>query len=163
MESKCADSVRLSSPRCSSFLSCEYCCLSLFLFLALREVHNKLWKKLKDFAVANNVLAAQADQLENEAGSLKEAEEKLDSLAIEQGTNSANLVIVVKANHAIIKKQKELIKADTMASVMSAVLGSDRDESWTFDDGDINRLVLFMKGLPAIIVNESILRRKLSN
>ena len=117
---------------------------------------------MNEFAAVNNVLAAHVDQLEDEAGSLKETEEKLDSLAIEQGTNSANLVTIVKANNAIIKKQKELIKADTMASIMSTVLRSDRDESWTFDDREINRLVLFMKGLPAIVVNESILRQKLS-
>lgn len=112
--------------------------------------------------MANNILAAHVDQLENEVGYLKETEEKLDFLAIEQGTNAANLVNIVKTNDAIIKKQKELIKADTMASIMSTVLRSDRDESWTFDDGEINRLVLFMKGLPAIVVNESILRQKLS-
>ena len=117
---------------------------------------------MNEFAAVNNVLTAHVDQLEDEAGSLKETEEKLDSLAIEQGTNSANLVTIVKANNAIIKKQKELIKADTMASIMSTVLRSDRDESWTFDDREINRLVLFMKGLPAIVVNESILRQKLS-
>lgn len=118
---------------------------------------------MNEFAVVNNVLAANVDQLENEVGSLKETEEKLDSLAIKQGTNSANLVTIVKSNDAIIKKQKELIKADTMASIMSTVLRSDRDESWTFDNGEINRLVLFMKGLPAIVVNESILRQKLSD
>jgi hypothetical protein len=118
---------------------------------------------VNEFAVVNNVLAANVDQLENEVGSLKETEEKLDSLAIKQGTNSANLVTIVKSNDAIIKKQKELIKADTMASIMSTVLRSDRDESWTFDNGEINRLVLFMKGLPAIVVNESILRQKLSD
>jgi hypothetical protein len=117
---------------------------------------------VNEFAVANNILAAHVDQLENEVGYLKETEEKLDFLAIEQGTNAANLVNIVKTNDAIIKKQKELIKADTMASIMSTVLRSDRDESWTFDDGEINRLVLFMKGLPAIVVNESILRQKLS-
>jgi hypothetical protein len=117
---------------------------------------------VNEFAAANNVLTAHVDQLGNEVGSLKETEEKLDSLAVEQGTNSANLVTIVKANDAIIKKQKELIKADTMASIMSTVLRSDKDESWTFDDREINRLILFMKGLPAIVVNESILRQKLN-
>lgn len=117
---------------------------------------------MNEFAAVNNVLTAHVDQLEDEADSLKETEGKLDSLAIEQGTNSANLVNIVQTNNVIIKKQKELIKADTMASIMSTVLRSDRDESRTFDDREINRLVLFMKGLPAIIVNESILRQKLS-
>jgi hypothetical protein len=164
MESKCADSLQLGSPRRSCFSHCSSCCISLFFFdtLAYRELHNKLRKQVNTFAAANNALTAHVDQLENEAGSLKETGEKLDSLAIEQGTQAANLVTIVKANRAIIKKQKELIKADTMASIMSTVLRSDRDESWTFDDGEINRLVLFMKGLPAIVVNESILRQKLS-
>lgn len=41
---------------------------------------------------------------------------------------------------------------------MDIVLLEDRDESWEFSDKEINRLILRMKNLPAIKVNEDKLR-----
>jgi hypothetical protein len=42
--------------------------------------------------------------------------------------------------------------------MMDIVLLEDRDESWEFSDKEINRLILRMKNLPAIKVNEDKLR-----
>lgn len=41
---------------------------------------------------------------------------------------------------------------------MEIVLLEDRDESWEFSDKEINRLIMRMKNLPAIKVNEDKLR-----
>jgi alcohol dehydrogenase YqhD (iron-dependent ADH family) len=43
-------------------------------------------------------------------------------------------------------------------AMMEIVLLEDRDESWEFSDKEINRLILRMKNLPAIKVNEDKLR-----
>lgn len=42
--------------------------------------------------------------------------------------------------------------------MMEIVLLEDRDESWEFSDKEINRLIMRMKNLPAIKVNEDKLR-----
>lgn len=41
---------------------------------------------------------------------------------------------------------------------MDIVLLEDRDESWDFSDKEINRLIMRLKNLPAIKVNEEKLR-----
>jgi alcohol dehydrogenase YqhD (iron-dependent ADH family) len=43
-------------------------------------------------------------------------------------------------------------------AMMEIVLLEDRDESWEFSDKEINRLIMRMKNLPAIKVNEDKLR-----
>ena len=42
--------------------------------------------------------------------------------------------------------------------MMDIVLLEDRDESWDFSDKEINRLIMRLKNLPAIKVNEEKLR-----
>jgi hypothetical protein len=130
--------------------------------VALRQVQNELRKKVNEFAVINTGLTLNINQLQSEASRLKETDEKLQKIAEKQGATVDKLKSVVKENQTIINEKMELIKADTMQAMMTVVLESDFDESHDFSDREINRLVLRMKNLPAIKVNEDLLRLKMN-
>jgi hypothetical protein len=145
-----------------TFAVCISALLAYYITVALRHVQNELRKKVNEFAVINTGLTMNINQLHSEASRLKETDEKLQKIAEKQGATVDKLKSVVKENQTIINEKMELIKADTMQAMMTVVLESDFDQSHDFSDREINRLVLRMKNLPAIKVNEDLLRHKMN-
>lgn len=125
---------------------------------ALRFVQNELRKLVNKFAVINDGLTKNVDRLSTKVSGLKEIEAKLDKIATDQGTNLNKLRTSIRVSQVIIEEKKKLLKADIMQAMMDIVLLEDRDESWDFSDKEINRLIMRLKNLPAIKVNEEKLR-----
>eukprot|EP00538_Stauroneis_constricta_P005186 CAMPEP_0119550798 /NCGR_PEP_ID=MMETSP1352-20130426/4241_1 /TAXON_ID=265584 /ORGANISM="Stauroneis constricta, Strain CCMP1120" /LENGTH=255 /DNA_ID=CAMNT_0007596753 /DNA_START=6 /DNA_END=773 /DNA_ORIENTATION=- len=129
---------------------------------SLRQVQNQLRRSVNEFARTNLGLTNNINKLGVEATRLKDVEGKLEGIAKEQGATVKKLQEIVDENGKIIEEKKELIKADTMQAMMSAVLESDFDETGSFSDREIHRLVLRLGNLPAIEFNEKLLRAKVT-
>ena len=129
--------------------------------VALRKIQNDLRKMVNDFAETNTKLSGNISRLQGQVTDLKDTESKLDAIAKKQGSSVDKLKNLVKENQRIIDEKHLLIKSDTMQAMMAIVLESDFDQSSDFSDKEVNRLVLRLKNLPAIKVNEEKLRAKL--
>mmetsp|Transcript_23799 Transcript_23799/g.66479 ORF Transcript_23799/g.66479 Transcript_23799/m.66479 type:complete len:255 (-) Transcript_23799:391-1155(-) len=128
---------------------------------AMRQIQNQLRLAVNDFARTNVGLTNNIDKLEGEANRLKGVEEKLEDIAAQQGKTVSKLNSIVEENRIILEEKRELVKADVMQSMMSAVIECDRDQTGDFSNKEINRLVLRLNGLPAISFNEEKLREKI--
>ena len=93
---------------------------------------------------------------------VEEAEEELSEIAEKNKTDIKKILKLVKLNEIILQEKRQLVKADIMHSLVSTVLMSENDESGTFDDHEITRLVRFLNGLPAIKFNEELLIKKVT-
>jgi len=127
----------------------------------MRQIQNQLRLAVNDFARTNVGLTNNIDKLEGEANRLKGVEEKLEDIAAQQGKTVSKLNSIVEENRIILEEKRELVKADVMQSMMSAVIECDRDQTGDFSNKEINRLVLRLNGLPAISFNEEKLREKI--
>jgi hypothetical protein len=132
-----------------------------FLLLALRKVQNDLRHQVNGFADANMELSNNNGRLEEKLAPLKETEEKLASIAEKNGSNVNKLRDLVKENHKTQNEQKKLIKDDIVQDMMEAVLSSERSEDGHFSDREIRGLLIRLKGLPVISINEELLMAKL--
>lgn len=128
---------------------------------SLRKVQNDLRHKVNGFADANMELSNNTGRLEEKLAPLKETEQRLSSIAEKNGSTVNKLRDLVKENHKIQNEQKKLINDDIVQDMMEAVLNSERSEDGHFSDREIKRLVMRLKGLPAIIINEELLMAKL--
>jgi hypothetical protein len=88
-------------------------------------------------------------ELEGELEPLKDTEAKLASIAEKNGTSMNTLRELVKENQKTLDGMSKRIKND-----MEAVLHAKRDEDGNFSDREVKILVLRLKGLPAIEVDE---------
>jgi hypothetical protein len=131
-----------------------------FLYAALRKVQNDLRHDVNDFAIENNKLSGSSDRLEGQLAPLKETEQKLAAIAEKNGSSVKKLQNIVKDNKATIDEMKDLVEADVVYEMISAVLDSEKDEDGHFSDKEIRRLALRLSGLPSIEVDkEKFIRR----
>lgn len=84
---------------------------------------------------------------------LKETEAKLVAIAEKSGTNANKLRDLVKDNQITLDAMNKALKQDVLQDMMEALLQSERDEDGHFDDRELKRLVLRLKGLPSIEVD----------
>lgn len=89
---------------------------------------------------------------------MKESEQRFEELASKQNGNVQDLVKLVAENQVIIDEKKQLVRDDIVHSLIDAAFSSESGEDGTFSDREINRLVNRMRGLPAVTVNEELLR-----
>jgi hypothetical protein len=122
--------------------------------IALRQVQNDLRHKVNDFADLNVQLRKNNTRLEAELVPLKETEVKLEAIAEKYGSNANKLRDLVKDNQASLDAMNLALKEDVIQDMMEAVLQSERDEDGHFSDVELKRLMLRLKGLPSIEVNQ---------
>jgi hypothetical protein len=128
---------------------------------ALRTVQNDLRHKVNDFADENNVLTDNVNRLESELIPLKEVEVKLKAIAEKNGTSVEKLKALIKTNQVTINQMKEVLVSDVLASMVDIVLQSDKSEDGKFSETEIQRLILRLKMLPTIQMNEAKFKEKL--
>ena len=133
---------------------------SMYILSALRQVQNELRRKVNEFATINNSLSNNVTRLEGQCTRLKGTEEELAQIADEQGKTVSQLTNIVQENRKIIDEKKQLIKADAMQALMAIILESEFDESASFNDQEIRRLMLRMNNLPAVTVQEDLLKAR---
>lgn len=123
-------------------------------FPALRQVQNELRHKVNDFADLNVQLKNNNNRLEAELEPLKETEIKLEAIAEKSGSDANKLRDLVKDNQSTLDAMNLALKEDVIQDMMEAVLQSERDADGHFSDMELKRLLLRLKGLPSIAVDE---------
>lgn len=117
-------------------------------------MQNDLRHKVNDFADLNVELSNNNTRLEGELVPLKETEAKLEAIAEKNGSNANKLRGLVKENQATLDAMNLALKEDVVQDMMEAVLQSERDEDGHFSDRELKRLMLRLKGLPSIEVDQ---------
>jgi hypothetical protein len=128
---------------------------------ALRTVQNELRHQVNDFAEENDKLTISVTQLEGELVPLKETERKLDALAEAQGVTVEHLSSLVKTNQQTLTRMKANLEADVLASMMDVVLKADRSEDGIFTAHETQDMILRLKMLPTIEMNEGLFKKEL--
>ena len=137
-----------------------FCCFELIddppslQYTALRKVQNDLRHQVNNFADLNVELFENNNKLAEQLTPLKETEEKLEAIAEKGGANANKLRGLVKENKTIIEEGSKLSHDDMVQQMMEAVLDSERSEDGEFSDREVRGLLIRLKGLPAIDVNE---------
>lgn len=117
-------------------------------------MQNELRHEVNKFAEVNVQLGANNTRLEGELVPLKETEAKLSAIAEQNGSDVNKLRDIVKENQKTLDAMKEILREDVLQSMLEAVLSSERDEDGHFSDRELQRLLLRLKGLPSIEVNQ---------
>ena len=93
-------------------------------------------------------------RLEGELVPLKESQVQLEKIAAKNGSDVKKLRALVKDNQTTLDAMNSALREDVIQDMMEAVLQSERSEDGHFDDQELKRLLLRLKGLPSIEVNE---------
>jgi hypothetical protein len=128
---------------------------------AFAEVQNELRQEVNYFAAQNCALEKSNEDLKLKAFFLQETEQRLKDITKDQNLNVKSLVNLVGENQIILDEKKKLVLKDIITDLMDTVLKCERDGSGDFSDKEVKRLLRFMKGLPAVRVNEELLKKAL--
>lgn len=109
------------------------------------------------FSVENVQLAASVDELSTKVVLLKHSEQRLEEIAAEHNSNTQALLQIVQTNKVTLEEMKQVLREDIVAALMNVVFKGERDESGDFSDVEIQRLLQYMRGLPAVKINEEML------
>lgn len=150
----------IGSNRLRNSHPCLHCHVPLK--TALRTVQNDLRHKVNDFADENEKLSGKVSELEGELIPLKATEKKLRALAEEQGVTVEKLSGLVKINKETLSHMKANLEADVLASMMDVLLQADRSGDSQFSDREIQGMILRLKMLPTIEINEERFKAKLT-
>jgi hypothetical protein len=110
---------------------------------------------VNDFAHLNTKMAKNNTRLEGELLPLKETEQKLAAIAEKNGSDVNKLRDLVKQNQKCQNEMKEDLKFGVVQDMMDAVLNAERSEDGHFSDKEIRVLLMRLKGLPSIDVDEA--------
>jgi hypothetical protein len=98
-------------------------------------------------------------ELDVQVTTLRGTEQQLKDITHDQELNVKALVELIEENQEIIDEKKQTIRQEIIASLMDTVLKGERDQSGEFSDAEIQRLIIYMRGLPAVTINELLLRK----
>lgn len=133
---------------------------SIFLIhSALRAVHNLMRKDVNRFSQENVKLEANVDELAKEVTHLKTFERALAEIATEYNSNAQHLCQLVRENRVTLDEMKQVLRDDIVADLANVVFKGERDENSEFSDMEIQRLIIYMRSLPAVTINEELLKQ----
>jgi hypothetical protein len=124
----------------------------------LRDVQNGLREDVNVFSGENKKLGSSIDELGVKAFCLKETEQRLKEVTKDQEVNVKSLVGIVDENQEILDKKRKIILQDIVSDLMDTVMKGESGEDNEFSKKEINKMMTYMRGLPAVIVNEVLLR-----
>lgn len=125
----------------------------------LRQVQNALRHEVNRLQIENNKLHSEVNQLESQVFQLQEREERLAIITKEQGTSVDTFVKLVKENRQTTDEMKMCVKADTMQTLVQAILSSDFDSSAQFSAQEVQILNVRLRNIPGIRVNSKALQK----
>lgn len=127
----------------------------------MREVHNRLRKHVNKIVVENGKLKDSVEELNGEVLNLKGSEERLKAISEEQGTDVESLLSLVKENGTIMRDMKRAVRDKIILELMTIAFQEERDRSGEFSDEELERLLQYMRFLPAVKINEELLKQAL--
>lgn len=129
---------------------------------ALRTVQNDLRHQVNNFSDENNKLTDSVNRLESELVPLKETEAKLEAIAVKSGSTVEKLKELIKSNQITLDQMKATLADDVLASMVNIVLDSEASGDGKFSEKEIQKLILRLKMLPTIQMNEERFKEKLA-
>ncbi|CAB9506407.1 expressed unknown protein [Seminavis robusta] len=126
----------------------------------LRRVHNRLRENVNVLSSENTKLCGHVNDLVKQVKSLKHVEEELGTIAQENEQDVETLVKLVKENGEITKAITKATKAQAVAQIVDVFLDSDRDESSSLDEKEIQMLSYRLGNLHGIQVNQELFQQK---
>lgn len=120
----------------------------------IREVINQLRVQVNLMQVENNKLESQVDTLQEETNSLNEMQKQLSEICDSQGQTVDQFSSLVKSNADLIQKIKEQIKARVTHDMITIVLRSDRDESFSIEPKEVPSLILRLESQAGVKINK---------
>lgn len=123
----------------------------------LRQVHNWMRMDVNRFTVENIRLGSSMDKLTTKVALLRHSEQRLEEIARENNSNSQSLLRLVQTNSVTLEAMRQVLREDIVAALMNVAFQGERDESGEFSDVEIQRLLQYMRGLPAVKINEEML------
>jgi hypothetical protein len=126
---------------------------------AFVDIQNGLRQEVNYFAAQNCALEKSNEDLKLKVFCLQETEQRLKDITKDQDLNVKSLVNLVGENQIILDEKKELVMKDIITDLVATVIKCERDESGDFSDKEVQRLICYMRGLPAVRVNEELLKK----
>ena len=126
-------------------------------------VQNKLRKDVNRFASENLNLGKHVDHIKVKVFMVQETEQRLKDVTKDQDLNVKKLIETVQQNKAILDAKRKTILLGIEEDLMEVLLKSDRDDSGDYTEREIKRMEIYMRGLPAVEVNEALLRKAIQN
>ena len=113
------------------------------------------------FSVENKKLGTNIDELQQQNFFLKETEQRLKDTVGDQEVNVKSLVNIIDENEAILFQKRKIILQDIVSDLMDTVMKGDRSDDNELSKSEMNRMIHYMRGLPAVQINEELLQAKL--
>eukprot|EP00934_Nitzschia_sp_Nitz4_P004813 Nitzschia sp. Nitz4//scaffold147_size54853//1198//2246//NITZ4_006606-RA/size54853-augustus-gene-0.3-mRNA-1//-1//CDS//3329536660//4803//frame0 len=130
---------------------------------SLREVHNRVRRSVNQMARQNIRLTKSVTELKKRVTALQGSEQALNEIAQKQQSSVNQVLDVIKENERILNETRRIVKEDLMAELMDTIMKGESDESGSFSDVEIQRLLRYMRGLPAVRVNEELLTKAIQD
>jgi hypothetical protein len=97
------------------------------------------------------------NELSSEAQRLVGVEEKLKEISTRQNSSSLALMELVRDNRLTLVEMRHVVRSDIVTALMEVIFKGERDQSGEFSDVEFERLLHYMRGLPAVTINEDLL------
>jgi hypothetical protein len=118
---------------------------------------------VNDLSEENNKLVLNVSRLEGELLPLSEIEMKLKAIADKNGVTVEKFKGLLKMNQQTLKAMRDNLEAGVFVSMIDVVLEADRSEDGIFSEREIQGLVLRLKMIENIEMNEELFKAELAS
>jgi hypothetical protein len=126
----------------------------------LREALNKLRARVNELSIENKELEVLQRKVETQVSRLGKAEQKLRLIAQRQRIDIFALNDLVVENGRLIRQMRALQESAIMGEIMKAIVNSDRSRDYHIDDHEIDLLILRLRGIRGVQLDEAELRSR---
>ena len=117
---------------------------------SFRQVHNALRQNVNALHQENQTLMGSIDAFTKQSVQLDRVQKDLHRVAQSSGASVNQLVTVVQENGTVQKEILQLLQAQVLQQVMSAVLAVDADRDFVVDPPEVESLMLRLQNLPGM-------------
>lgn len=128
---------------------------------SLRRVQNQLRKEVNRLSLENDKLTQNIDELEPQVEKLKRCQTEMEIIAQQQGSNVDSLVSLVNENQKLLDAMDKNVRASTAQILLKTVLLCDTDNSFHISDSETGLLILRIKNVEAVELDEDRLRQEI--
>jgi len=123
--------------------------------VALQETHKALSEQVDRLGKENKRLHETVLDLGETVDRLEDVEQALDAITQTQGMSIEAFEEQVADNREILNKMQSNLRANVLQNLLQVVIRSDKDESMTIEEHEIDDLISRIKGINGVEVNES--------
>ena len=123
-----------------------------------RQVHNELRHNVNALQQENQTLTHSVEQLTIQSVQLERVQQDLENVAQKSGATVHQLVTVVQANATVQKEILQLLQAQVLEQILTAVLATDADRDFVVDPPEVEILIARLQNLPGMEFDETAFR-----